>query len=530
MLRERKGTHLIVTLLLAQLVFSGCSSQEERGWERARRADTVEAYEAFLKEFPSGNFSAPAQTQLRKLREPEEWRKAESAGTIESYRAFLQAYPDGENSAQAESRLTEVERQMRVAQVRLSPTIESMSSYLKDYPSSPEINEIRVKLRPLLLAEALSRKTSTQYKEFLACFPEDSEASKIRSLLRPLLREEAHRERTAVAYHEFLSYFPEDPEAAQFLLRAEIASLASQDRWPVGSLRTLRSRTTEAPLPPNLLGLFALSSDRSRLGFPSVSSKVLLGEQKIIAALRSGGPVSLEVCYFTKANQLYLSEFVSVLLSRALLHPYLEGRSTALEERSLEPVTPDQIIERQSEIDEFNSMLEEFNGREYERETALRLFNERLQIFSGLLPLQELSIYSSVEDRLRAVEVEPRGVTVPIFPLSAAVQLIRSGDVEEGFVLLDAIGKIKLAYLGVLLAGNLDDYSQSGKIQVLETDLRRYYDFVEREIIPMAPAGSGRFPETLIAYAGEAQDLHALNSFREELEQAKSRGARRSWR
>lgn len=87
--------------------------------------------------------------------------------------------------------------------------------------------------------------------------------------------------------------------------------------------------------------------------------------------------------------------------------------------------------------------------------------------------------------------------------------------------------EIRVKLRPLLLAEAL---SQSGKIQVLETDLRRYYDFVEREIIPMAPAGSGRFPETLIAYAGEAQDLHALNSFREELEQAKSRGARRSWR
>ena len=57
----------------------------------------TDAYEQFLKKYPSGEFTAQAQARLKELYEERDWQKARDADTPEAYQAFLKQYPEGQS-------------------------------------------------------------------------------------------------------------------------------------------------------------------------------------------------------------------------------------------------------------------------------------------------------------------------------------------------------------------------------------------------------------------------------------------------
>jgi hypothetical protein len=64
----------LVLSLTAALALSGCSRQQS-DWEKTRTANTADAYELFLKKYPSGEFTAQAKAQLKGLYEERDWQK-----------------------------------------------------------------------------------------------------------------------------------------------------------------------------------------------------------------------------------------------------------------------------------------------------------------------------------------------------------------------------------------------------------------------------------------------------------------------
>src|SRR6202012_1961867 len=84
----------LVLSLTAVLVLSGCSRQQS-DWEKTRAANTADAYELFLKKYPSGEFSAQAKARVKELYEERDWQKARDADTLDAYQAFLKQHPEG---------------------------------------------------------------------------------------------------------------------------------------------------------------------------------------------------------------------------------------------------------------------------------------------------------------------------------------------------------------------------------------------------------------------------------------------------
>jgi hypothetical protein len=78
----------LVLALTAGLALSGCSRQQS-DWEKTRTANTTDAYELFLKKYPSGEFSAQAQARVKELYEERDWQKARDTDTLDAYQAFL---------------------------------------------------------------------------------------------------------------------------------------------------------------------------------------------------------------------------------------------------------------------------------------------------------------------------------------------------------------------------------------------------------------------------------------------------------
>jgi len=98
-----KHAFLVLSLTVA-LALSGCSRQQS-DWEKTRTANTADAYELFLKKYPSGEFTGQAKAQLKGLYEERDWQKARDTDTLDAYQAFLKQYPEGKWTEEARIRV-----------------------------------------------------------------------------------------------------------------------------------------------------------------------------------------------------------------------------------------------------------------------------------------------------------------------------------------------------------------------------------------------------------------------------------------
>ena len=95
----------LIGLCLAVLLSAGGCSRQQGDWEKTRAANTTDAYEQFLKKYPSGEFTAQAQARVKELYEERDWQKARDADTQEAYQAFLKQYPEGKWTEEARIRV-----------------------------------------------------------------------------------------------------------------------------------------------------------------------------------------------------------------------------------------------------------------------------------------------------------------------------------------------------------------------------------------------------------------------------------------
>jgi cell division protein FtsN len=94
----------LVLSLTAVLALSGCSRQQS-DWEKTRATNSTDAYELFLKKYPSGEFSAQAKARVKELYEERDWQKARDTDTLDAYQAFLKQYPEGKWTEEARIRV-----------------------------------------------------------------------------------------------------------------------------------------------------------------------------------------------------------------------------------------------------------------------------------------------------------------------------------------------------------------------------------------------------------------------------------------
>src|ERR1700682_2614432 len=90
--------------LAVVLALAGCSRQQS-DWQKTRETNTADAYEQFLKKYPSGEFTAQAEARVKELYEERDWQKARDADTPEAYQAFLKQYPEGKWTEEARIRV-----------------------------------------------------------------------------------------------------------------------------------------------------------------------------------------------------------------------------------------------------------------------------------------------------------------------------------------------------------------------------------------------------------------------------------------
>jgi cell division protein FtsN len=95
----------VLAICCAVLIGVGGCSRQQSDWQKTREANSTDAYEQFLKRYPSGEFTAQAQGRLKEMYEERDWQKARDADTPEAYQAFLKQYPEGKWTEEARIRV-----------------------------------------------------------------------------------------------------------------------------------------------------------------------------------------------------------------------------------------------------------------------------------------------------------------------------------------------------------------------------------------------------------------------------------------
>lgn len=121
-------------VLPAVLLLLGANCAAE-SYNSARAVDTINAYEAFLREYPHGELADQARDRLRRLVEERDWIAASESDTLESYAQFLQKHPQGRLTDQASNRLSRLIEKRDWDAASASDTTPSYQEFLRRHPS-----------------------------------------------------------------------------------------------------------------------------------------------------------------------------------------------------------------------------------------------------------------------------------------------------------------------------------------------------------------------------------------------------------
>jgi cell division septation protein DedD len=94
----------LAVLALGVLALAGCS-RESADWKSASAADTTEAYQQFLQQYPKSAQSAQAQARIKQIGDDHDWQAAAAADTRDAYEQFVAQHADSKWAQEARIRI-----------------------------------------------------------------------------------------------------------------------------------------------------------------------------------------------------------------------------------------------------------------------------------------------------------------------------------------------------------------------------------------------------------------------------------------
>jgi hypothetical protein len=149
MASKMKNPAVIVWLvvILAVSFLSGC---EQREFQKAKQANTVEAYNAFLGKYPNSKLASEANAAIEGL----EWEKATTADTIAAYQGYMTKYPTGKFASEATVKIAELEKKAMIAKEEEALTnLAAIRDALEAYKAKQEAKQAKVKVKKNLYVE-----------------------------------------------------------------------------------------------------------------------------------------------------------------------------------------------------------------------------------------------------------------------------------------------------------------------------------------------------------------------------------------
>ena len=99
---QSKGVVASLCFFFLILIF-GCSNLN-REWENAKRANTVEAYQLFLKNFPASPHEKEANERIQSLK----WENTKKTNTITEFQEFIKTYSQDSHKDEALQHIKEL--------------------------------------------------------------------------------------------------------------------------------------------------------------------------------------------------------------------------------------------------------------------------------------------------------------------------------------------------------------------------------------------------------------------------------------
>jgi cell division protein FtsN len=101
---NRASSRAMLGAAIAALIVAGCS-HEAADWKSATLANTSEAYQSFLQQYPHSREATEAQARIKQLTEERDWQNAVAANTRDAYQQFTTQHPDSKNAQEAKIRI-----------------------------------------------------------------------------------------------------------------------------------------------------------------------------------------------------------------------------------------------------------------------------------------------------------------------------------------------------------------------------------------------------------------------------------------
>ncbi|WP_163988774.1 HEAT repeat domain-containing protein [Pyxidicoccus caerfyrddinensis] len=226
--------------LAVLLLATGCIPSP---YERAASADTVEAYQTFLREHPTHPDVDAAESRLAEL----EFEEAKRLHTVIGYKRYLEAYPDAGPSRTAKTLL----EGLRFNAAKEAGTVGAWKQFFQEHPAGAQRDEAK-----RLLAEAEARELAStddprKLADYLKASPDDPRRQEVESRLDGQAFAEA-KASGATKLFAYLKDFPAGAhreEARVLLLELEVEGLLVS-----GLVDEAEARVKAHPLGPKLTG------------------------------------------------------------------------------------------------------------------------------------------------------------------------------------------------------------------------------------------------------------------------------------
>ena len=217
---------MLSSFLLVQCNSSSTSSENEDKtvWEKAKKENTLSAYDNYLAKYPKGEFAAKAKTEEAKilieeaktgnpiesydkyvkrfpngknknLFDPLVYNYILKQDSIEMFDAYIERFPDGQYSGQFEQSIFD--------KVRTGNSSMDFSDFVAQYPNSNYIMEID----SLLFDSAKRYKTPAVYEEYLATLPNGIHKPEVDSAYEKLLYKRAITTNSASSFNKYINKY-----------------------------------------------------------------------------------------------------------------------------------------------------------------------------------------------------------------------------------------------------------------------------------------------------------------------------------
>lgn len=132
--------------------------------EAAKKENKVEAFDAFLLQFPNST----SATVCRNYRNDLAYQLALKAGSVAALDDYLITYPDAENAKD----VAKVRDERATKEALDAGSEEALENFLKRYPTAMQAPQIQQRLNAVAFENAKTANTVDAYREYIARFPD----------------------------------------------------------------------------------------------------------------------------------------------------------------------------------------------------------------------------------------------------------------------------------------------------------------------------------------------------------------------